>query len=372
MKVLFVAPLHFPRELAKARAATPPGEPPPLFPPNMAQHFYVKALRAQGHEVFAFYRSEGVLPGMGRLSEHWIVRGASQRVPKLNPDYRLRNARLLDMARRIRPDMIYLVGDNEVIYPETLARIKAETGAVLVFSSGTSPIVFSHANERAAAPLHDLAVVNDYYHGIQWLELGAARMECLPNAACDPDFHQPYTLSAEEQAAYACDVAFVGTLYPDKLYSRRIKALEALRDFDLGIWSVHPVPESLRPFVRGRALGTQMLRILSAARIAFNTHGDFVRYGGNIRLFELAGIQAFQITDDLPGVRQWFTPGETIETYTDHDDLRAKVAHYLAHPDERARIAAAARAHVYAHHTYAQRVARLMALVDEVRGEAAR
>ena len=180
------------------------------------------------------------------------------------------------MARRIRPDMIYLVGDNEVIYPETLARIKAETGAVLVFSSGTSPIVFSHANERAAAPLHDLAVVNDYYHGIQWLELGAARMECLPNAACDPDFHRPYTLSAEEQAAYACDVAFVGTLYPDNLYSRRIKALEALRDFDLGIWSVHPVPESLRPFVRGRALGAQMLRILSAARIAFNTHGDFV------------------------------------------------------------------------------------------------
>jgi glycosyltransferase involved in cell wall biosynthesis len=367
MKILFVAPLHYPQELAKARAATPPGEPPPLFPSNMAQHFYVKALRAQGHEVFAFYRSQGVLPGMGRLSEHWLVRGASQRAPKLNPDYRLRNARLLEMARRLRPDMVYLTGDNEVIYPETLARIKAETGAKLVYATGTSPIVFSHANERAAARLYDLVVVNDYYHGIQWLELGAPRMECLPNAACDPDFHHPYdALSDEERTAYGCDVGFVGTLYPDKLYGRRIKALEALRDFDLGIWSVHPVPDTLKPFVRGRALGAQMLRILSAARIALNPHGDFMRYGGNLRLFELAGIVAFQIADDLPGVRTWFTPGETIETYATLDDLRAKVAHYLDHPEERARIAAAARAHVYAEHTYDQRVKRLLGLVESL------
>jgi len=128
------------------------------------------------------------------------------------------------------------------------------------------------------------------------------------------------------------------------------------------------VPESLRPYLRGRALGEQMLRILSAAKIAFNAHGDFVYYGGNMRLFELAAIGAFQIVDDLPGVREWFTPGENIITYSDEADLRDKVAHYLAHPEERARIAASARAHVAAHHTYDQRMARLMAEVARLRG----
>ncbi|MBN2472213.1 MAG: glycosyltransferase [Anaerolineae bacterium] len=364
MKFLIVAPLHYREELAKARASTRPGEPPPLFPPNMAQSFWVKALRALGHEVHAFYRSESALPILRGASQQRIVRGISQRVPHLNPDYRLRNGRLVQVARDLRPDVLLVTGDNEEIYPQTLAQIKAETGALLVYACGTSPIVFSHANERAAAPLIDLVIAVDYYHGIQWQELGARRMVCLPNTGCDPDFHRPYELSEAERQQWACDVGFVGTLVPGNLYSRRVRGLEALREFDIGIWSVHPVPDSLRPYARGRALGEHMLRILSAAKIAFNTHGDFVYYGGNIRLFELAAIGAFQIADDLPGVRAWFTPGENIVTYADEADLRDKVAYYLAHPEERARIAANAQAHAHANHTYLRRMERL---VDEIR-----
>lgn len=367
MRILFVTPLHYPEQLAAARAATPPGQPSPLFPPNMAQHFWERALRAQGHEVHAFYRSQGALPLMERLGRTRLVRGISQRLPGLNPDYRLRNARLLALARRLRPDVLFLTGDNEVIYPSTLAHIKAETGATLVYFCGTSPIVFSHANERAAARLYDLVLANDFYHGIQWQELGAPRMVCLPGSAVDPAFHHPYDLTEAERRACACDVTFVGTLYPDALYGQRVRALEALRDFELGIWSVHPVPPSLRPYVRGSALGQQMLRVLSGATIALNVHGDFMRYGGNMRLFEIAGVGAFQIVDDLPGVREWFTPGEHLVTYADLDDLREKVAHYLAHPEERARIAAAGRAHVIARHTYDVRVRQVVEMVSGIR-----
>lgn len=368
MKILLVAPLHYPEELAKARAAAAPGEPPPLFPPNMAQSFWVRALRALGHDVHAFYRNQTTLPALGDLTRHRIVRGISQRVPHLNPDYRARNRLLLDQALALRPDVILITGDNEEIYPATLAQIKAETGATIVLACGTSPIVFSHANERATAPLIDLVSAVDYYHGIQWLELGAQHMICLPNTGCDPEFHRPLTLTQEERDQWTCDVGFVGTLVPDNLYSRRVRGLEALREFDLGIWSVHPVPESLHPHLRGRALGEHMLRILRASRIAFNTHGDFVYYGGNIRLFELAAIGAFQIADDLPGVREWFTPGENIVTYTDEADLRDKVAYYLAHPEERTRIADNAQAHVTTQHTYLKRMARLMEEVATIRG----
>ena len=182
-----------------------------------------------------------------------------------------------------------------------------------------------------------------------------------------PDFHHPYALTDAERAAYACDVAFVGTLVPDHLYSRRVAALEGLRDFDLAIWSVHDVPASLRPFVRGAALGEDMLKILSAAKLCINPHGDFMRYGGNLRLFEAAGAGICQLSDDLPGTRLWFpdvdnTP--TIVTYADTDDLRTKVAHYLTHADERDAVAAAARAHVYAEHTYDRRAEQLESLLS--------
>lgn len=366
MKVLIVAPIHQPEALAHARAVTPPGEMPPLFTPTDGFHPWEKTLRDLGHTVYAFYRNQSALPLLRPLSENRLVRGVSQRVPQLNPDYRRRNHHLRTMARVLKPELILIAGDNEVIYPQTLAAIKAETGATLAYFCGTSPIVFSHSNDRGAARLYDLVIANDYYHGIQWRELGTPRL-FLPGVACDPDVHRAYPLSEDEQRLYGCDISFVGTLYPDNLYSRRVALLEALRDFDLAIWSVHHVPESLRPFVRGSAIGAQMLRILSASKITLNPHGDFMLYGGNMRLFEAAGVGTFQLTDDLPGIHTWFTPGENIVTFSSAADLREKAAYYLANPAERTQIARAGQQHVYTHHTYRQRVGAVMALVQQIR-----
>jgi hypothetical protein len=368
MKILFVASLHHPEALRAAREQFGASV---LFPPSMAQHFWEKALRKRGHTLDVFWRnnpgaqtqrhSTGITPGK-------IVNALMNRVPpQINPEKRARNAALTAHARSFHPELIWMVGDNTVIYPETLAAIQREIGCQLLYATGTSPIVFSRPIDRAAMPLYDLALVNDYYHGIQLLELGAKRMECLPLSACDPDFHHPYTLTDAERAAYTCDISFVGTLVPDHLYSKRVKALEALTDFNLGIWSVHDVPSSLRKFVRGSALGEDMLKIISASKLCLNTHGDFMRYGGNLRLFEAAGVGICQISDDLPGTRQWFpeingTP--TIITYTDEADLRSKTAYYLTHDDERQAIAQAAQTHVYAEHTYDRRAERLEQLLQ--------
>lgn len=373
MKILFVASLHHPKVLEEARRTASED---PLFPPSQGQYFWVKALRRLGHTCAVFWRSESAWPWAKdrqlrmtqRLTPGRAINALAARVPAINPDFRLRNRHLIQFAAEFRPDVIILPGDNNVILPETLARLKRDHGAILVYGCGTSPIVFSRPVERAAAPLYDLVIANDFYHAVQWRELGAKRVEALPMSALDPAFHHPYDLTEEEHQSYTCDVGFVGTLVPNKLYGERIAALEALRNFDLGIWSVHEVPPSLRPFYRGAALGEQMLRATCASRIALNPHGDFMRYGGNMRLFEACGVGAFQIVDDRPGVREWFTVSEHLVTYRDPDHLRELVQYYLTHEDERAQIAAAGQAHAHAHHTYDQRMARLMALVNEIRG----
>ena len=378
MRVLFVATLHHPEQLQRDIAqATDAKQTPPLFPGSTSQHFWVKAMRQRGYVCDVFWRN---LPGYGsqdpsrlraqvhseRLTAGKIAGAMLRRLPsRANPDYRQRNARLIDQARRFEPDILWLVGDNTVIYPETLATIKRQTGCLLIYASGTSPIVFSHAIERAAARLYDWVLVNDYYHGVQWLELGAKQMDCTPIVAIDPDFHQPQAFTNEERAAYQADVTFVGTLVPQQLYSERVAALSALQAHNLGIWSVHDVPQVLRPFLRGYALGAQMMRVLSAATISLNVHGDFMRYGGNMRLFEAAAMGAFQLVDDRPGVPTWFTVGEHLQTYRDHDDLQQQVAYYLApeHQAQRQAIAQAARQHALTHHTYAQRLNRLEMLL---------
>jgi spore maturation protein CgeB len=285
-------------------------------------------------------------------------------IPALNIDFLLRNRRLISDARRFRPDVVVLVGGNEVILPGTLASLKRIHGAWLVYACSDSPIVFSRRIERSAARLYDLVVANDLYHAIQWKELGAPRAEVLPLSAVDPEFHRPYELTPAEQTRFSCDVGFVGTLVPESLYSERIAALEALRGFDLAIWSVHEVPPSLRHAARGPALGEEMMRAVTASLIVVNPHGDFMRYGGNMRLFEVCGARTLQICDDRPGVHEWFRVGTHLITSRDTSELREQVAYYLSHADERERIAAAGQAHVYAHHTYDQRMARLIELLE--------
>lgn len=376
-RVLFIATLHHPEQLQQDIANTPVDAPTPLFPTSMGQHYWERAMRKQGYEVDVFWRN---LSGFGdgdiaALSAHVHTQAITPRKvfdavmrrlpPHLNLDYQRRNQRLLDHARKFKPDIIWLSGDNTVILPDTLAQLKQEHGCKLLYVSGVSPIVFSHPMERQAARLYDLVLVNDYYHGIQWMELGAKHMECLPYVAIDPDFHYPKP-KTNIPHEFLCDVAFVGTLVPNNLYSERVAALEALTKFDLGIWSVHDVPDSLKPFHRGYALGDEMMQILSSAKISLNVHGDFMRYGGNMRLFETAAVGTFQVVDNRPGISQWFEPDQHLVLFDDVDDLQSKIRYYLNNATERQRIADAARAHVLAHHTYEQRLEQVQTLLENI------
>ncbi len=369
-RILFVGALYHPEALrAQQSTAQQRGERPPLFPATNLYHFYERELLARGYALDVFWRN---LPARARnnpaaarseqfserLTLRKLVQGALNRLPvQWQPELRARNAALLRYAAAFQPDIVWLIGDNRVITPDTLAELKRRHGCRLIYASGTSPIVFSHVIERAAARLYDWALVNDYYHGIQWQELGTPRMLCLPLAGVDPDFHAPRPASTPPD----WDVSFVGTLVPHHLYSERVAALSALRDFRLGVWSVHDVPVELKPFYRGKALGDETMHILSASPLTVNPHGDFMRYGGNMRLFEAAGLGVFQLVDDRPGVAQWFKPQEHLVIYRDPADLRDKVAYYLEHESERRSMAEAARAHALAHHTYAQRVEALQA-----------
>ncbi|MGB7340549.1 MAG: glycosyltransferase [Phototrophicaceae bacterium] len=373
-RILFVASLHHPETLQSERSmAQQSGTTPPLFPTSTALHFWEKALRKRGYILDVFWRNISGFVSQdiskvkaekfsNRITPRKVAQALLHRLPyDLNLDLRERNKKLLDYARKFQPTHIWLIGDNRTIHADTLATIKDELGCKLLYSTGTSPIVFSHQIEREAAPLYDLVISNDFYHGIQWRELGAKQMICLPVVAIDPDFHYP----RPKNTKLAADIAFVGTLLPENLYSERVDALQALSDFDLGIWSVHDLPPQLKSYGRGAALGASMLDVLSSAKISLNVHGNFMRYGGNMRLFEAASIGTFQLVDNRPAVAEWFTIDEHLVVYDDWQDLQDKAHYYLAHDDERQKIAEAAHQYVINNHTYDNRLQNLETQLEE-------
>jgi spore maturation protein CgeB len=63
----------------------------------------------------------------------------------------------------------------------------------------------------------------------------------------------------------------------------------------------------------------------------------------------------FYLAEHSDELADFFTPGVEIETWRTREELRDKCRHYLAHDDERRRIAAAGRARALREHTWEHR-----------------
>jgi spore maturation protein CgeB len=215
----------------------------------------------------------------------------------------------------------------------------------------------------------------DHFFGIQQGDfltearrLTNGRAAYLPLAA-DPAEHRPLALTPAEREEYAAPVSFIGAGYRN----RRI-AFRALLDLGLRIWGTEwrgagPVEDVVQR--KGARISTaDSVRIFNATDVNLNLHsstwvdgvdpiGDFV----NPRTFELAAAGAFQLVDERALLPPLFAPGTELATFTDAGALRDLVRHWLARPEERAMLAAAARRRCLAEHTYRHRMESLLEAV---------
>ncbi len=101
--------------------------------------------------------------------------------------------------------------------------------------------------------------------------------------------------------------------------------------------------------------------VYSQSRIVFNTSiaGDVT-----MRIFEGTASGALVLTDSVAnGLDELFRIGEELVTYQDDGDLLDKVAYYLAHQDEREKIAAAGQRRTANEHTYSHRVDQILGIM---------
>lgn len=173
------------------------------------------------------------------------------------------------------------------------------------------------------------------------------------------------------------DVVFIGQLGGDR-HRRGNSVIEsAAQHLQIDVWGPGvdqwPVGSPLRLRYHGTAWGMEMFAILRGARIAINRHIDAsAGYANNMRLFEATGMGALLLTDDLEGLAEAFIPDREAVVYADADDLVEKARWYLAHEEERARVAAAGQARTLRDHTYALRMRDLAAILERRLRESAR
>lgn len=90
--------------------------------------------------------------------------------------------------------------------------------------------------------------------------------------------------------------------------------------------------------------------------------GDMCEYGivAN-RLFDVLAAGGFIISDHLDEIDELFDG--SVVTYTDKDDLAAKIDYYLAHPDIRKSMATKGQQIVLSNHTFANRMSELISVI---------
>jgi spore maturation protein CgeB len=326
-----------------------------LFSGHHNPHFFTiteyleKAIRTLGHKLFPFEDRQHLVPG---------------RIRKLFPflnrlDLRIINNRMLSMAEESKPDIAIITGGHR-ISAETINQLKAR-GVLCVLWTIDAPLYFQPILE--VAPFYD----HVFCQGTEAIELlnkaGIKGAQWLP-MACDPEYHYPVGLSSAEKEQYGCDVAFVGSNYPE-----RANLFENLCDFNFTIWGPgwdNLSPDSpLRRCVRGtHTTPEEWLKIYSVSKIVLATHyhdpqGRFPVYQASPRVFEALACGSFVLCDDQRDVFSLFQDGEDLVKFVDIPDLIEKISHYLKHPEARAEIAVRGKQNVVENHTYVHRIKKL-------------
>ena len=176
-------------------------------------------------------------------------------------------------------------------------------------------------------------------------------------------------LYAEEDWEYLMVTA---TLAQECAHRERIRALTALAalaapegDQSIRLYTTYPeeakkmLPASLD--IRGAvSYEEEMPLVFRASKINLHLTPPSIESGVSLRVFDILGAGGFALTDAQPEIRELFTDGKELVTFSSFDEMMEKAAYYLSHDDERKRIAQAGHRRVRECYTCPQAVRHMM------------
>lgn len=314
-------------------------------------HNYGDATRGLGHECVTF------VPALEALGYEVTLFDSLGR--SLYGNFAALNRALIETAERLRPDLVLCVPMHYEIWTETYALLR-RCGAPLLVGWGTDDSWKFDQCSRHLAGCFDV-----------WATTSRAALERAARLGLDNVVLSQWAAAEERLAAplpaAECryPVSFVGSAYGNR--SRWIDGLRArgveVACFGHG-WPAGPVAaERVAEIYRESALS------LNFADSALHLDGWRLRHHRQIkaRVFEVPGAGGLVLTELVAGLDEYFDCTREIVTFTDIDDLAARIRHLLAHPDERDRIARAGHERVRREHTYRIRFEALIAAAGRAR-----
>ncbi len=172
-----------------------------------------------------------------------------------------------------------------------------------------------------------------------------------------PDVYRHYAALPDNEARLAYETAI--TWQATRMYRngcvRRLLPLRPLIVGDAG-WKVEFRHEPLQPrYLDAINYYSELPLFYGCSAVNFNCTSKQMKGAVNQRVFDAPAAGAFVLTDWREQMANLFEPQE-MACYREPDEAPDMARYYLAHPEERRRIVAAARKRVLACHTWAHRL----------------
>lgn len=182
---------------------------------------------------------------------------------------------------------------------------------------------------------------------------------------CNPKKHNIVPISADDKKFYNCDITNAGNFYPS-----RMALYQYLTQYNFKMWGPKPsfwltVPE-VKKMITGKIVhNEEKSKAFQCAKIVLNNMLMGEVNGVNKRTFEIPACGGFQIASYKDAINELFEVGKEIVTYTDFNDLKAKIDYYLdpKNEEERKQIIAAGHIRAITEHTYEKRLATMFSII---------
>ncbi len=106
--------------------------------------------------------------------------------------------------------------------------------------------------------------------------------------------------------------------------------------------------------------GAELNRIYAGSLINVDVNRLYQPDIVTMRIFDVLACGGFVLAEHSEALTELLEPGRELDTWSDQDELRRKVQHYLAHPEQARAMAAAGRERVLNEHTIPQRLALML------------
>lgn len=142
------------------------------------------------------------------------------------------------------------------------------------------------------------------------------------------------------------------------MWKRKLKRLDVLDKF---ITDEIIFPEEAAKYYNGAKINLNLHRAGTDDRFTHGNPKNIQPVGISERTFCVAGCGGFQLIDNYrSNLSEQFEIGKEIAVFDSNDDFKKKIEYYLAHEEERKKIAEAGMKRVLADHTYEKRLKKIL------------